>query len=330
MQAQRVFLAHRFLEDWGYQTLDAAGSAGRSRSGLGTPRAGPGQPGGAGALCAFIEGRLAERLAELQARGIGEGLELTPGSVRLPWRRTFEVDFEPGLRCEANRKRGVGARFIAPFLLPGRKEQVHCHSFGGCARSGLRSTINTSLRPAAPFGARTWVYTVRQRKQHTMTQETTHFDTRRPVGGTRRRGRPRRPVRGPRGRRQPADGDRRHLVGGRRGPDDLARRRARRRPRPWNSPTELACPRPGRARPGNRSGRPARLGGRPAADHPGRPGRGAGRADRAGPGPPRRVGLVGDAGHYQRPAGRAGRRAGPSTSCTPTRRCTPAFPAGRW
>jgi len=45
-------------------------------------------------LCAFIEARLAVCLTRLQARGVGTGLTLAPGSVRLPWRRTFEVDFD--------------------------------------------------------------------------------------------------------------------------------------------------------------------------------------------------------------------------------------------
>jgi len=47
-------------------------------------------------LCAFIEKRLSVLLAELQAQGIGIGLTLTLGSVRLPWERTFEVDFVVG------------------------------------------------------------------------------------------------------------------------------------------------------------------------------------------------------------------------------------------
>ena len=40
----------------------------------------------------YLAQRLGEILGELQLRGIGEGLTLT--NVRLPWRRTFEVDFD--------------------------------------------------------------------------------------------------------------------------------------------------------------------------------------------------------------------------------------------
>ena len=45
-------------------------------------------------LCKFIETRLADVLRELQNQGVGVGLRLVPGSIYLPWRRTFEVDFE--------------------------------------------------------------------------------------------------------------------------------------------------------------------------------------------------------------------------------------------
>ncbi len=91
--AQRAFLAHRFLEDWGYQSVvrrEARAEAGRL---WGRPEPDPDSAGEQDALCAFIEAHLGAHLAALRARGVGEGLALTPGSVRLPWRRTFEVDF---------------------------------------------------------------------------------------------------------------------------------------------------------------------------------------------------------------------------------------------
>ena len=92
-QAQRVFLAHRFLEDWGYQTVTRRQARAEAERLWGRREPGPDDPEQQTALAAFLEERLAARLAELQARGIGDGLRLTPGSARLPWRRTFEVDF---------------------------------------------------------------------------------------------------------------------------------------------------------------------------------------------------------------------------------------------
>ena len=92
-QAQRVFLAHRFLEDWGYQTVTRRETRAESERLWGRRDPDPDDPAQQSALSAFIEGRLTALLSDLQARGIGAGLRLTPGSTRLPWRRTFEVDF---------------------------------------------------------------------------------------------------------------------------------------------------------------------------------------------------------------------------------------------
>ncbi len=91
--AQTVFLAHRFLEDWGYQSVvrrEARAEAGHL---WGRPEPDPDSPAELHQLCAFIESRLAACLRTLQTRGVGTGLGLAPGSVLLPWRRTFEVDF---------------------------------------------------------------------------------------------------------------------------------------------------------------------------------------------------------------------------------------------
>ena len=94
VQAQRVFLAHRFLEDWGYQTLTRRLARAEAERLWGRREPSPDRSDEQVALCAFIAERLTERLGELQRSGVGAGLTLTPGSVRLPWRRTFEVDFE--------------------------------------------------------------------------------------------------------------------------------------------------------------------------------------------------------------------------------------------
>ena len=92
-EAQAVFLAHRFLEDWGYQSVVRRQARAEARRLWGRPEPDPESQAELQSLCAFIEARLAACLTRLQACGIGSGLSLAPGSVRLPWRRTFEVDF---------------------------------------------------------------------------------------------------------------------------------------------------------------------------------------------------------------------------------------------
>lgn len=87
--AHRRLVAHRLLEDGGYQ----AGVRGRLERRL----------GGAdvarldGGTLADAESWLADALGEhLAAAPWGRGLRIAPGTVRLPWRRTFEVDFALG------------------------------------------------------------------------------------------------------------------------------------------------------------------------------------------------------------------------------------------
>ncbi len=91
--AQAVFLAHRFLEDWGYQTVVRREARVEAMRLWGRPEPAPESNAELRQLCAFIENGLSACLIVLQARGVGAGLVLAPGSVRLPWRRTFEVDF---------------------------------------------------------------------------------------------------------------------------------------------------------------------------------------------------------------------------------------------
>ena len=92
--AQARFLAHRFLEDYGYQTVVRREARADAEARWGRRDPDPDSPGKVAHTCRFIERRLREVLADLQRHGIGAGLSLTPGSVRLPWRRTFKVDFE--------------------------------------------------------------------------------------------------------------------------------------------------------------------------------------------------------------------------------------------
>ena len=92
-EAQQRFLAHRFLEDWGYQTLTRRAARAEAERLWGRQEPDPGSPEEQSQLCAFIENQLGEYLHTLQMHGIGVNLQIAPGSVRLPWRRTFEVDF---------------------------------------------------------------------------------------------------------------------------------------------------------------------------------------------------------------------------------------------
>ncbi len=67
----------------------ARGTRGKNRSGRGrdSDENHRGRP-----ACARIERRLGELIARLP--GFAGRYTLVPGSVRLPWGRTFEVDFE--------------------------------------------------------------------------------------------------------------------------------------------------------------------------------------------------------------------------------------------
>jgi hypothetical protein len=92
--AQRAFLAHRFLEDYGYQTVVRREARDEAEKLWGRREPKPNNQLEQATICAFVEYRLGEVFTQLQARGVGQGLRIAPGSVRLPWQRTFEVDFE--------------------------------------------------------------------------------------------------------------------------------------------------------------------------------------------------------------------------------------------
>ena len=93
-QAQESFLTHRFLEDWGYQTVVRREARKLAESLWGRREPDPESLSEQTLIGEFIETRLSELLANLQAKGIGQGLHIKAGSTRLPWYRTFEVDFE--------------------------------------------------------------------------------------------------------------------------------------------------------------------------------------------------------------------------------------------
>jgi len=88
-QAQQYFLAHRFVEDYLYQQGVRAEVRAWLAARTGKPEAAPHLMV---ETCAYIERALNERLAELPT--LGQTWRVAQGSVRLPWQRTFEVDFD--------------------------------------------------------------------------------------------------------------------------------------------------------------------------------------------------------------------------------------------
>jgi hypothetical protein len=92
--AQRRFLAHRFLEDYGYQQRVRAEARLFAKTNWDSNEPDQHSPEQQAAVGEFIELRLTEILRELQNVGIGVGLRIAPGSTSLPWRRTFEADFD--------------------------------------------------------------------------------------------------------------------------------------------------------------------------------------------------------------------------------------------
>jgi hypothetical protein len=91
--AQRIFLAHRFLEDWGYQTIVRREAREFALEQWGREEPDPESRKEHFEICQFIERRLSQILQQLREHGVGSGLSIMPGSTRLPWHRTFEVDF---------------------------------------------------------------------------------------------------------------------------------------------------------------------------------------------------------------------------------------------
>ncbi|MFF3890391.1 DUF4127 family protein [Streptomyces sp. NPDC001914] len=85
-QAHRTLLAHRFLEDWAYMTRVRAQARTALGSILGSHDHVPtGHP-----VHTLIEHGLAACARELTSMG----MEIEPNSLRLPWQRTFEADFD--------------------------------------------------------------------------------------------------------------------------------------------------------------------------------------------------------------------------------------------
>lgn len=85
-RARRRFLLHRLVEDWGYQHL-----ARREIRAARPPGVEPG-PDEQPAVLARLETRLNGLIDELP--GFAGEWRIAPGSLRFPWKRTFEIDFE--------------------------------------------------------------------------------------------------------------------------------------------------------------------------------------------------------------------------------------------
>jgi hypothetical protein len=100
--AQEQFLLHRIVEDWGYQRIVRAELRERMRAAHGTPEPPLGQ---ISEICRWVELRLGELIEQLP--GFDRRWRIAPGSVSLPWSRTFEVDFalEPA---------AAPAKFVSP------------------------------------------------------------------------------------------------------------------------------------------------------------------------------------------------------------------------
>ncbi|WP_395144561.1 DUF4127 family protein [Armatimonas sp.] len=92
--AQNIALTHHFLEGWGYQTEVRREARTKNIERFGHHDPNPTSTEQITFTCESIEVGLQTRLVQLQKRGVGIGLALVPGSVTLPWSRTFECDFE--------------------------------------------------------------------------------------------------------------------------------------------------------------------------------------------------------------------------------------------
>lgn len=87
--ARQRFLLHRYLEDWGYQHVVRQQLQDWLNIQYNTPLI---HADNIQAAQAFIETGLNDRIGELP--GFAEKWRVAPGSIRLPWQRTFEVDFD--------------------------------------------------------------------------------------------------------------------------------------------------------------------------------------------------------------------------------------------
>ncbi|HEY3330092.1 MAG TPA: DUF4127 family protein [Capsulimonadaceae bacterium] len=92
--AAKLFLTHRILEDMVYQTFVRGEARDEAERLWGTREPSPTCMASQHEVAMFVEGNLQGWLSDLRFEGIGAGVEIVPASTRLPWRRTFEVDFD--------------------------------------------------------------------------------------------------------------------------------------------------------------------------------------------------------------------------------------------
>lgn len=92
--ARRLFLAHRFIEDYVYQSIVRRQARAHAQELWGCGDPSPKDPNEIAEITGWVESRLLEELSRLQGIGIAPRVRMTPGSTRLPWRRLFEVDFD--------------------------------------------------------------------------------------------------------------------------------------------------------------------------------------------------------------------------------------------
>lgn len=88
-ESHERFLTHRFIEDWAYQHHIREEIRDELECETGIRDA-------SRTNAALLPGRIADRLDAHLRRlpGLGERWRIAPGSVRLPWGRTFEIDFD--------------------------------------------------------------------------------------------------------------------------------------------------------------------------------------------------------------------------------------------
>lgn len=83
---QRRFLTHRLIEDWAYMGIVRHQVTAWLQAETGKPEP---SPEGVEATARWIEAHLSE-----VANQLNMGFRIVPGSLRLPWQRTFEIDFD--------------------------------------------------------------------------------------------------------------------------------------------------------------------------------------------------------------------------------------------
>lgn len=88
-EAAERFLLHRFVEDWGYQQIVRRQARARLLATTGQP-----EPSAEhlAATAAYVEEHLQALISDLP--GFAGRWQIVPGSVRHPWNRNFEIDFE--------------------------------------------------------------------------------------------------------------------------------------------------------------------------------------------------------------------------------------------